>query len=50
MNDTQGTQKATTWPDLSKDRKAIDQANRELGTGADIHKVLARAQEIKNTL
>lgn len=40
----------TDWPDMSKDRKATEQARKELGPNADVHVLLARAQQIKDTL
>lgn len=42
--------KTAAWPDLSKDQKAIELANEQLGTGANVHDVLALAQKIKQTL
>jgi len=38
------------WPDTSKDNKALDMAKAELGPGADVHRLLDRAQEIKKAL
>lgn len=38
------------WPELSLDRKAFEQAQRELGDSANLREVLARAQQIKSQL
>jgi hypothetical protein len=43
----ESTDKAV-WPDLSKDRAALEQARQELGPEADVHALLARSQRIKD--
>ncbi len=40
----------TTWPDLSKDQRAWELAKVALGADADLHALVSRAQEIKETL
>jgi hypothetical protein len=40
----------TKWPDLSKDRKATEMAREQLGPNAEIHALLALAQQIKGAL